>query len=108
MSDEHQGPSGDAAAAPRRKRRPRVVAQPQHLPVATELTGSYRQLERPASVDAALANSQAANEPGTAQGPGAGDPLSQLRAKDEDPAGWGEKPDDLAEGMRREKPPHWG
>jgi hypothetical protein len=34
--------------------------------------------------------------------------LAEFVAKDQDPRMWGEAKEDLAELMKREKPPHWG
>ncbi|MCW4464236.1 hypothetical protein OK351_01760 [Glutamicibacter sp. MNS18] len=99
-----------SARAPRRKR-PRVISEPRRLEPRTELTGSYARLPRPETVEQADARSRSASPSAARQddGPsGAQDPLADLRAKDEDPAGWGEKPEDLAERMKRDKPPHWG
>jgi len=108
-------PPSDGAVQPapsgtgRRKRRPRVVAQPQSLEPKSELTGSYRKLQRPSSVEQALAHRHSAStSAGDASPEPSGDPLAGLRAKDEDPAVWGEAKEDLAERLRREKPPHWG
>ncbi|WP_404286090.1 hypothetical protein [Glutamicibacter arilaitensis] len=81
-----------------------MVAPPQQLSVKAELTGSYAPVPAGESVDRALAASRggapAAKEPRN--------PLEELRAKEDDPRMWGEAAEDLAEAMKREKPPHWG
>lgn len=106
VSAQLSDPAQSVSTAPVRKRRPRVISEPQRLPVRTELTGSYARLPRPDQVEAATANSAtAARQMPTAA---AADPLAGLRAKDEELAGWGEKTEDLVEQMKREKPPHWG
>lgn len=91
----------------KRKRRARVISQPQRLNVTTELTGSFSSLPRPESVERANANSTTAERYQPAP-PKPTDPLGDLRAKDEQPTGWGETPEDFSERMKREKPPHWG
>ncbi|MHC6177224.1 hypothetical protein [Glutamicibacter sp. X7] len=99
-------PSGEppvSAAQPARRKRARVVAAPTHLQQAAELTGAFTPIEATEAVQKAQARrGQLSAEPAPA------DPLGQLRAKDEDPRGWGEATEDLAESLRREKPPHWG
>ncbi|WP_313812757.1 hypothetical protein [Glutamicibacter sp.] len=85
----------------KRTKRPRVIAPPQHLSNPVALTGSYTPVQHSKSVDEALAKSQHPKAPPE-------DPLAGLRAKDEDPHGWGDGTEDLIEAMKREKPPHWG
>ena len=89
-----------------RPKRPRVVAPPQHLPTKVELTGSYAPVAHSASVDSALANALPADAT-TGKSAKSSDPLAGLRAKDDDPRMWGDTSEDLAEAMKREKPPHW-
>lgn len=95
-----------------RRKRPRVVAPPQHLAARVQMTGSYAPIAHSESVDRALAGPQPASpagEPGSQRPARRGsDPLSELVAKDQDPRNWGESKEDLAELMKREKPPHWG
>jgi len=95
-----------------RRKRPRVVAPPQHLEQRVQLTGSYTPVPHSASVDRALADPQSADGPAsaTARNPAqrSADPLAEFVAKDQDPRMWGEAKEDLAELMKREKPPHWG
>ena len=95
-----------------RRKRPRVVAPPQHLAARVELTGSYIPVPHSESVDRALAGPQSSgnSENMTAAGAKkrATDPLADLLAKDQDPRNWGDAKEDLAEMMKREKPPHWG
>lgn len=88
-----------------RVKRPRVIAPPQQLSVKAELTGSYTPVPVVASVDRALASGLA---PSTKTGAKTSDPLAELRAKDDDPRQWGDRVEDLAESMKRDKPPHWG
>jgi len=95
-----------------RRKRPRVVAPPQHLEQRVQLTGSYTPVPHSASVDRALASPQSAD--GSTADAGANparrnaDPLAEFVAKDQDPRLWGDTKEDLAELMKREKPPHWG
>ena len=95
-----------------RRKRPRVVAPPQHLEQRVQLTGSYTPVPHSASVDRALATGQSADgtsSPATTnQSKSTSDPLADLVAKDQDPRSWGDSKEDLAELMKREKPPHWG
>jgi len=95
-----------------RRKRPRVVAPPQHLEQRVQLTGSYTPVPHSDSVDRALAEPQAAaGSPTGAAGrtpQRSADPLAEFIAKDQDPRLWGEAKEDLAELMKREKPPHWG
>lgn len=95
-----------------RRKRPRVVAPPQHLEQRVELTGSYTPVPHSDSVDRALARPQAAGSDGstisTSKAKRSLDPLADLVAKDQDPRNWGDAKEDLAELMKREKPPHWG
>ena len=88
-----------------RVKRPRVIAPPQQLSVKVELTGSYTPVPVVASVDRALASQLAPSSKPSAP---SGNPISELRAKDDDPRQWGENVEDLAESMKRDKPPHWG
>ncbi|HJX77818.1 hypothetical protein [Glutamicibacter sp.] len=98
-----QEPTGKKPAG--RVKRPRVIAPPQQLSVKVELTGSYTPVPVVASVDRALASQLA---PSTKTGAKTTDPLAELRAKDDDPRQWGDNVEDLAESMKRDKPPHWG
>lgn len=95
-----------------RRKRPRVVAPPQHLTARVELTGSYAPVPHSKSVDRALAGGQSGDSSAEAIAARAKkratDPLAELLAKDQDPRNWGEDKEDLAEMMKREKPPHWG
>ncbi|MEG2424751.1 MULTISPECIES: hypothetical protein [unclassified Glutamicibacter] len=95
-----------------RRKRPRVVAPPQHLTARVELTGSYAPVPHSDSVNRALAGHQPAETSAAAMASRAkqpaADPLSELLAKDQDPRNWGDAKEDLAEMMKREKPPHWG
>ncbi len=94
----------------KRTKRPRVIAPPQHLPNPVKLTGSYTPVAHSESVNEAIANTLPADTT-AAQAAGKSahrDPLAGLRAKDEDPRGWGDTSEDLMEAMKREKPPHWG
>ncbi|WP_159609850.1 hypothetical protein [Glutamicibacter sp. JC586] len=95
-----------------RRKRPRVVAPPQHLEQRVQLTGSYTPVPHSESVDRAVAGSQSAdgNFPSASakNSQRSGDPLADLLAKDQDPRSWGDAKEDLAEHMKREKPPHWG
>ena len=88
-----------------RVKRPRVIAPPQQRSVKVELTGSYTPVPVVASVDRALAWQLA---PSSKRSAATGNPISELRAKDDDPRQWGESVEDLAESMKRDKPPHWG
>ena len=110
MNQPASDESGAQPPEPRRRTaRRRVVAAPASLQVSTELTGSYAPLPKPENVEQAMAHSHSAQQPTAAAAPtGVSDPLGALRAKDEDPAGWGESREDLGEAMKREKPPHWG
>ena len=95
-----------------RRKRPRVVAPPQHLAARVELTGSYTPVPHSESVNRALAGPQSASAPENTMAAAAKkrttDPLADLLAKDQDPRNWGDSKEDLAETMKREKPPHWG
>ncbi|WP_345470082.1 hypothetical protein QMQ05_11205 [Glutamicibacter ectropisis] len=95
-----------------RRKRPRVVAPPQHLEQRVQLTGSYTPVPHSASVNRALAEPQSADGT-TSDATGnksqrSTDPLAEFVAKDQDPRQWGDATEDLAELMKREKPPHWG
>ena len=99
----------DPQPAPRKKRA-RVIAPPRHLQARVQLTGSYTPVPHTSSVDESSANSRPASSIAQAASPAktTRDPLAGLRAKDDDPRLWGDAPEDLAEAMKREKPPHWG
>ena len=95
--------------AGRRRKRPRVVAPPQHLRTAGPLTGSYAPIADEQLAQRAERNTFAAgSEASVSAHEQERDVLGGLRAKDDDPKAWGEKTEDLAEAMKREKPPHWG
>ncbi|MGO2053257.1 hypothetical protein CIK76_01475 [Glutamicibacter sp. BW80] len=96
-------PAGGKPAG--RVKRPRVIAPPQQLSVKAELTGSYAPVPAGESVDRALAASRDGSTENAEQPK---NPLAELRAKDDDPRMWGEPAEDLAEAMKRDKPPHWG
>lgn len=98
----HQ-PEGKKPAG--RVKRPRVIAPPQQLSAKVELTGSYTPVPVVASVDRALATGL---PPSTKPSAKTGNPIAELRAKDDDPRQWGDNVEDLAESMKRDKPPHWG
>ncbi|WP_347037570.1 hypothetical protein AAHB37_12405 [Glutamicibacter halophytocola] len=72
-----------------RRKRPRVVAPPQHLEQRVQLTGSYTPVPHSASVDRALADPQSADGPASAiarnQAQRGADPLAEFVAKDQDP-----------------------
>lgn len=103
-------PAVAAAGAPRpaRAKRPRVIAPPQHLQARVQLIGSYAPVPHTAAVDESTANARPAKSMGERTRAAGGDPLAGLRAKDDDPRLWGDATEDLAEAMKREKPPHWG
>lgn len=88
-----------------RRKRPRVIAAPQQLPVKVELTGSYVPVPATEQVDRALAGRLA---PSSKLPRTSGNPLTDLRAKDDDPRQWGDQEEDLAQSLKRDKPPHWG
>ena len=95
-----------------RRKRPRVVAPPQHLEHRVRLTGSYSPVPHSDSVVRALAEPQAAaGSPTGAAGrtpQRSADPLAEFVARTRT-RDCGAKPkEDLAELMKREKPPHWG
>lgn len=96
-------------STPGRRKRPRVIAPPQHLESRVQLTGSYAPVPQVDSVVHALAESAVDPVAQRAARPRqAGDSLAEFRGKDEDPRLWGDASEDLAELMKREKPPHWG
>ena len=93
--------------AARRAKRPRVVAAPQHLPVAAQLTGSHAELKAAAKAAEAAAAALPATQLAAEANTRSAGTLDSLRSKDQDPAGWGEKDEDLAAALKREVPPHW-
>lgn len=107
MADPEPGAAPQPAP---RKKRARVIAPPQHLQARVQLTGRYAPVPHSASVDESAANSCPADAIADAARPAkqTRDPLAGLRAKDDDPRLWGDAAEDLAEAMKREKPPHWG
>ncbi|MFJ2620664.1 hypothetical protein [Glutamicibacter sp. NPDC087344] len=108
LSDSGQ-PAAERPAAGRRKR-PRVIAPAAHLQARVQLTGSYQKVSPAAAVDESIAKARSAASLAPAAHPAStgGDPLAGLLAKEDDPRFWGDSTADLAEAMKREKPPHWG
>ena len=101
MKQEINQPAEDASAAAKGRRRSRrSTAAPATLRRAAELIQSAPSTPRKGSTPSAEAGS------GLSQ-PAGGSPLPQL-AREDDPRAWGDRPDDSADWLREQRPPHWG